>query len=107
MRTSFTILAIFVMAGPAAGETIKLFAAGSLKGALTDMASAYEASSRNKIAAKFGASGLLKNEISNGAHADVFASANMEHPQSLHDEKKSGPVFRFARNKMCALVRQG
>jgi molybdate transport system substrate-binding protein len=31
----------------------------------------------------------------------------MEHPQALHDEKKSGPVFRFARNKLCALVRPG
>jgi hypothetical protein len=28
----------------------------------------------------------------------------MEHPQALHDEKKSGPVIRFARNRLCALV---
>jgi ABC-type molybdate transport system substrate-binding protein len=49
----------------------------------------------------------LKNEISEGAKADVFASANMEHPQALHDEKKSGPVVRFARNKLCALVQPG
>jgi molybdate transport system substrate-binding protein len=31
----------------------------------------------------------------------------MEHPQALHDEKKSGPVLRFARNKLCALVKPG
>jgi molybdate transport system substrate-binding protein len=31
----------------------------------------------------------------------------MEHPQALHDEKKGGPVLRFARNKLCALVRPG
>ena len=37
----------------------------------------------------------------------MFASANMEHPQALHDEKKGGPVLRFARNKLCALVRPG
>ncbi len=107
MRTPFLILAMLAIVGPAAGETIQLFAAGSLRGALTDVASAYEASSGNKVVAKFGASGLLKNEISAGAHAEVFASANMEHPQSLHDEKKSGRVLRFARNKMCALVRPG
>jgi molybdopterin-binding protein len=31
----------------------------------------------------------------------------MEHPQALHDEKKSGPVSRFARNQLCALVKPG
>jgi molybdate transport system substrate-binding protein len=56
---------------------------------------------------KYGPSGILKNEISAGATANVFASANMEHPQALHDDKKSGPVFRFARNQLCALVKPG
>jgi ABC-type molybdate transport system substrate-binding protein len=85
MRTPFLTLAMLAVVGPATGETIQLFAAGSLRGALTDVASAYEASSGNKVVAKFGASGLLKNEISAGAHAEVFASANMEHPQSVID----------------------
>ena len=49
----------------------------------------------------------MKNEISKGATANVFASANMEHPQALHDEKKSSPVMRFARNRLCALVKPG
>jgi molybdate transport system substrate-binding protein len=107
MRAHFMILAMLAMVGQAAGGTIQLFAAGSLRGALTDVANAYEASSGDKVAAKYSASGLLKNEISAGAKVDVFASANMEHPQSLHDEKKSGRVLRFARNKLCALVRPG
>jgi molybdate transport system substrate-binding protein len=88
-------------------ETIQLYAAGSLKAALTDVAAKFEASTGNKVEAKFGPSGTLKNEISGGAKADVFASANMEHPQALHDERKSGPVIRFARNRLCALVRPG
>ena len=29
----------------------------------------------------------------------------MEHPQALNDQKKGGPVVRFARNKLCALVK--
>ena len=41
------------------------------------------------------------------ALTDVFASANMEHPQALHDAGKSGPVVLFARNKLCALVKPG
>jgi molybdate transport system substrate-binding protein len=107
IRASAIILAVIAMTGPAASETVQLHAAGSLKGALTDVAKAYEASTGNKVEAKYGPSGLLKNEIARGARADVFASANMEHPQALHDEQKSGPVIRFARNKLCALVRPG
>jgi ABC-type molybdate transport system substrate-binding protein len=31
----------------------------------------------------------------------------MEHPQTLHDAGKSGPVLLFTRNKLCALVKPG
>jgi len=101
------ILAILAMTGLAAAETIQLYAAGSLKAALTDVSKAYEASNGSKVEGKYGPSGLLKDEIAHGAKADIFASANMEHPQALSDQKKGGPVVRFARNKLCALVRPG
>lgn len=107
MRLGVIVLALLAMAGPAAAETIHLYAAGSLKSALTDVARVYESATGNKVESKYGPSGLLKKEISQGGKADVFASANMEHPQALFDEKKAGPVFRFARNKLCALVRPG
>ena len=80
---------------------------GVRKSALTDLAESYESATGNTVSAKYGASGLLKDEISKGAKADVFASANMEHPQALYDQNKSGPVIRFARNTLCALVRPG
>ena len=86
-------------------DTIRLFAAGSLKDALSEVASM--AVSGCKVKTKFGPSGLLKDEIAGGAHADVFASANMEHPQALYETGKAGPVTRFARNQMSALVRPG
>ena len=98
---------MLAMAGPAAARTVQLYAAGSLKAALTDVGKAYEASTGSKVEAKYGPSGILKNEISGDAKADVFASGNMGHPQALHDEKKSGPVLRFARNTLCALVKPG
>lgn len=99
--------AALVMVTPAAAETVTLYAAGSLRAALTDAAKAFEVETGNKVEAKYGASGLLRNELAKGVKADVFASANMEHPQALHDEKKSGPVVRFARNTLCALVKPG
>jgi molybdenum ABC transporter molybdate-binding protein len=88
-------------------DPIRLFSAGSLRGALTDLAKAFQAASGNTIEAKYGPSGLLKNEIAEGAPAHLFTSANMEHPQSLHDAGKSRPVRLFTRNKLCALVRPG
>jgi ABC-type molybdate transport system substrate-binding protein len=89
-----------------ANDTVLLHAAGSLRGALTEVAKAFEASGA-KVEMKYGASGLLKDEIAGGARAEVFASANMEHPQALAKAGKSGPVVLFARNRLCALVKPG
>ena len=88
-------------------DPVRLYAAGSLREALNAVAAAFEQSSGLKVQAKYGASGLLRDEIAAGARADVFASANMEHPQSLAQAGKSGAVALFARNRLCALVRDG
>ncbi len=90
-----------------ASTPLRLFAAGSLKDALSEVAAAFEATGGNKVEGRFGPSGLLKDEIAGGASADVFASANMAHPQALHDAGIAAPVIRFARNTLCALVRPG
>ena len=90
-----------------ASEPVLLHAAGSLRSALTEVASAFEAASGQKVDAKYGPSGTLKDEIAGGMRAEVFASANMEHPQALSAAGKSGPVVLFARNRLCALVRPG
>jgi molybdate transport system substrate-binding protein len=91
----------------ARADTVQLYAAGSLNAALTDVAKAYQAKTGNKVEAKFGPSGVLRKKIADGAKADIFASANMEYPQALHDDGTSGPVAQFARNKLCALVKPG
>ena len=104
---SFAILGVITMSNAARAETVQLYAAGSLRAALTDVAKAFEAESGHQVQAKYGPSGILKDEIAGGAKADVFASANMEHPQALSAAKKSGPVLLFARNRLCALVKPG
>jgi ABC-type molybdate transport system substrate-binding protein len=88
-----------------ASETVRLYAAGSLRAALEETAKAYSETEGVKIETRYGPSGLLKDEIAGGAAADVFASANMEHPRTLAQAGKSGPVVLFARNTLCALVR--
>ncbi len=104
---AFAITVDVTMVATANAETIQLYAAGSLKAALSDIAKVFAAKSGHRIEMKFGPSGLLKKEIAGGAPVDVFASANMEHPQALFDDGTSGPVARFARNKLCALVKPG
>ncbi|WP_283848535.1 molybdate ABC transporter substrate-binding protein [Bradyrhizobium sp. SRL28] len=107
-RLSAAIAVLLVTMAPAmAEETVLLHAAGSLRAALTEVANAFEVAGLGKVQAKFAASGLLKDEIATGAKAEVFASANMEHPQALAAEKRSGPVVLFARNRLCALARPG
>jgi len=107
IRVALALLAATMTAPAIAAEPVLLHAAGSLRSALTETAAAFEAASGQKVQAKFGASGTLKDEIAGGAPAEVFASANMEHPQALANAKKSGPVVLFARNRLCALARAG
>jgi ABC-type molybdate transport system substrate-binding protein len=95
------------MSAPSRADTIQLYAAGSLRAALNEVAKSFEAKTGHSVQAKYGPSGVLKDEITNGAGADVFASANMEHPRALSTAKKSGPVLLFARNRLCALVKPG
>jgi molybdate transport system substrate-binding protein len=99
--------AIAMSASAMATEPIHLYAAGSLRGALSEAIKAFEAGAGLKVRVRFRPSGLLKNAIAKGAKADVFASANMKHPQALANSGKSGPVKMFARNKLCALARPG
>ena len=89
-------------------DVASVFAAGSLRAALVDAGREFEAARPGtSVRFTFGASGLLKDRLLAGETADVFASANMEHPEALSRAGKAGPVQRFARNAMCALVRPG
>jgi molybdate transport system substrate-binding protein len=107
LRLAAVTMMVIAMSSPAAAEPILLHAAGSLRTALTAVATAYEAATGQQVQAKFGPSGILKDEIVSGAPAAVFASANMDHPRALATAGKSGPVVLFARNRLCALVRAG
>jgi ABC-type molybdate transport system substrate-binding protein len=107
-RFALVLAIVFGMTVSAsAADIVLLHAAGSLRGGLTDVAAAFEKDAGIRVEARYGASGLLRDEIAGGARAEVFASANMEHPQWLAKAGKAGPVRLFARNTLCALVRPG
>jgi molybdate transport system substrate-binding protein len=101
------VAAMLAMSAAARADDIRLYAAGSLRGAMTDIGKAFLARAGVRVEGTFGPSGVLERKITGGAKADVFASANMEYPRTLSRADKSGPVFRFARNKLCALVKPG
>jgi ABC-type molybdate transport system substrate-binding protein len=89
--------------GAQAQDPVKVYAAGSLRGVMTELGDAWAKTGAGSVAPTFGASGLLRDRLAGGEKADVFASANMEHPQSLAAAGKAGPVSLFARNQLCAL----
>lgn len=83
---------------------LPVYAAGSLREALTAIATGYEARSGQKIALTFGASGLLRERIEKGEGALVFASADTQHPQRLAAQGGWRTPQVFARNSLCALT---
>jgi ABC-type molybdate transport system substrate-binding protein len=89
---------------PVMADSVRLYAAGSLKAALTDVAKAYEEAYGTAVETEFAASGLLRERIEGGEPADVFASANLQHPETLMAAGWGGPVALFARNRLCALA---
>jgi molybdate transport system substrate-binding protein len=109
MRAALLAGLLTVMPAIARAETVNLFAAGSLKAALTDIAHSFESKrdGKLKIAATFAASGLLRERIENNKPAHVFASADTGHPNTLAAAGRTvTPVIIFARNKLCALARE-
>ncbi len=87
---------------------IEVFSAGSLREALTAIATDYEALTGKKLALTFGASGLLRERLEAGgkadSHTDVFTSADMGHPQRLFQAGGWHAPVVFARNGLCALT---
>jgi len=104
-------LALWLLAVMSSGHTqetaIRLYAAGSLRGAMTEMTQAFTASTGAPMTSTYGASGLLRERIEQGEIVDVFASADMGNPQALAKAGRAKPPRVFARNTLCALLAPG
>jgi molybdenum ABC transporter molybdate-binding protein len=85
-------------------EPIPVVAAGSLREALTEIARDHEIRTGQKLTLSFAASGLLRERIEKGESAQVFASADMGHPQRLADAGGWSAPRVFARNQLCVLT---
>ncbi|MDF9752592.1 molybdate ABC transporter substrate-binding protein [Arthrobacter sp. ES3-54] len=85
---------------PKLSRTITVFAAASLKSTFTQLASDFEAKHPGtKITLNFAGSSDLVTQITQGAPADVFASADAENMDKLTDAKLThGAPANFATN---------
>jgi ABC-type molybdate transport system substrate-binding protein len=88
-------------------QAMRLYAAGSLRGAMTEVGQAFTASGGPPVTATFGASGLLRERIEKGEAVDVFASADLGNPQALAQAGLARPPIVFTRNRLCAIVAPG
>jgi len=83
---------------------VTVYAAGSLREALTDIACGHEARTGQKVALIFGAAGLLRARIEQGEDAQVYASADTGHPRQLAAQGGWQVPVVFVRNSLCALM---
>ena len=86
---------------------VQLYAAGSLRAAMTEVVQAFTASGGPVVSATYGASGLLRERIEKGEPAEVFASADVGNPQALARAGRASVPVVFVRNRLCALVGPG
>ena len=98
-------MAVAVGSHPAQSEPLRIYAAGSLTAAFTDLVHAFPAPANAVAPPVFGPSGVLRERIEHGEPADLLASADMDQPRALARERGDRPVVMFTRNRLCALGR--
>jgi len=88
----FVLCCALAMSAQAASVTI--FAAASLKEALDEQATAFEARGGDKIVISYAASNALARQIEAGAGADVFISADLDWMNYLDERRLIAPETR-------------
>ena len=91
-----------------AGGSINVFAAASLTEAFTELGRQFEnGNPKTDVVFNFFSSGVLAQQIVDGAPADVFASADQETMQRLIDAGKAESARIIARNRLAMVVEAG
>src|SRR6201994_1663926 len=88
-------------------EPVAVFAAGSLRGVVTDLAAEAKATLGIDVVPTFGGSGLLRERIEKGEKAELFLSADLGSPRKLAaDARTIVPALAFSRSRMCIVSRK-
>ena len=92
-------------ASTASAGDLVLYGAGSLHGAMTEIAAQFDQRFGTTTKVTFGPSGMMRERIEKGEAVDIFTSADIGNPQKLIDEKRAGTVVLFARNRLCGMAK--
>ncbi|MGR5942494.1 molybdate ABC transporter substrate-binding protein [Enterobacter sp. C4G1] len=80
---------------------MRVLAAGSLRVVWQNLMAHFP----EPVESQFGPAGLLRERIETGEPCDLFASANLAHPQALFASGQALSVVPFASNQLCLTVR--
>jgi molybdate transport system substrate-binding protein len=80
-----------------------LYGAGSLREAMTQIATSFGQAHGLTVATQFGPSGRMRERIEHGDHVDVFTSADVGHARKLVEDGRASVMAVFARNTVCLL----
>jgi molybdate transport system substrate-binding protein len=98
IRKWFGVFALTAMCGLGVrAAEITVFAAASLTDALTQIGTAYEKKTGDKVVFNFGASSTLARQIQEGAPADIFFSADEAKMDDLEEKNIIIPNTRSSR----------
>jgi ABC-type molybdate transport system substrate-binding protein len=101
------LLAFVAASSAAEPEPVQIFAAGSLRGVVTDLAAEAGPALGIQIQPSFGGSGAMRERIEKGESADLLMSADLASPRKLEAQGRTVvPVIAFARNRMCIVTRR-
>jgi molybdate transport system substrate-binding protein len=88
-------------------EPLVIFAAGSLRGVVTELAAEAGSALGVEVQPSFGGSGAMRERIEKGEAADLLMSADLASPRKLEAQGRTTvPVIAFARNRMCIVSRR-
>ncbi len=94
-------------ADAAQAPVVEIFAAGSLRGVVSDLAAAAGPALHIEVKASFGGSGSMRERVEKGERPDLLLSADLASPRKL---AASGltvlPAVPFARNRVCVVSRR-
>ncbi|WP_102126286.1 molybdate ABC transporter substrate-binding protein [Deinococcus planocerae] len=105
MRRLLVLLALTL--GTAGAANLTVFAASSLTDAFTEIGRAFDAGTGNRTTFSFAGSQVLRTQLTQGARADVFASANAAQFDPLLEGGLIASGQVFARNRLAVITPRG
>jgi molybdate transport system substrate-binding protein len=109
LARAFLLLGLLGVSSISVAQTpvVEVFAAGSLRGVVTELAQQAGPALGIQVKSSFGGSGSLREQIERGASPDILLAADLNSPRKLEAAHRTVlPVTAFARNRMCIVSRR-